>query len=94
MQRDDLISRGVVYKAGLNIISSFYPTRKTEAPEATHSHGLLIHHFNPRICLLINLHPSNPPECSPGALEGVSLLLELQFSRTLRTVENLDIYQA
>lgn len=41
-----------------------------------------------------SLGPSNPPECSPGVLEGVSLLLELWFSRTLSTVENLDVYQA
>lgn len=54
MQRDDLISRGVVYKADLNITSSFYTAMETEAPEAAHSHGLLIHHLNPRICLCIN----------------------------------------
>lgn len=54
MQRDDLISGGVVYKADLNTISSFYPTVKTEATEATDSHELLIPHLNPRICLLNN----------------------------------------
>lgn len=53
MQRDDLISRGAVYKADLNIISSCYPTMKTETPGATHSHGLLIYSLNLRICLLI-----------------------------------------
>lgn len=67
MQRNDLISRGVIYKADLNIISSSYPAMKTEAPEATDSHELLIPHLNPRICLLKNQKWA----CIPGIPQDV-----------------------